>query len=107
MSMADGYVPRISRGDGERELGVLLAHCCCSSSDEIRLQAVRRELANAVLVLDMGELENGRAHARAALSSLRAMWAAAAEGQERDELQMFGEHLSAVLADLDQIPPAV
>ncbi len=92
----------VARGDGERELGVLLAHAVSYSADSVQWRLVCDALGCAVLNLDRGEQENGLAHARAALVELRALYAGTepAEKISRANIEQFGAWLREAVEDL-------
>ncbi len=93
----------IARGEGEREVGVVLAHAVVWAEQDAAWLPVRAALVAAVLELSSGELAAGRAHAGAALEKLRALYAAADE-QDRADVQQLGVVLREALADLPTAP---
>jgi hypothetical protein len=89
----------IARGEGEREVGVVLAHAVVWAEQDAAWLPGRDALVNAVLELSSGQLAAGRAHIGAALAELRRLYAMA-DQHERADVQQLGEILREALADL-------
>jgi len=90
----------VARGEGEREVGVVLAHAVVWAKQDEAWLLCRDALANAVLELSSGELAAGRVYAGAALKELRALYGAA--DQDRAVVQQLGARLREALADLPE-----